>query len=322
MPDKMRRLKVTLDDGDIAGIAFGDALAPLDVLFLHANGFNGVTYQSILQPLGAGAHVAAIDLRGHGRTTLPADPDSLFTWNRFRDDVIEFIEKTAPQGLVLGGHSMGGTTSLLVAAKRPDLVKGLVLADPVLMRPSRYRLFHLPLINKLVRMNPLSRQAARRRREFSSPEEAEERLKGRGAFKSWRDPFLQDYLVDGLRFVSDQNYELSCAPEWESACFSAQRNQPWGAFRRLKKHPEIPIVILQAQNHSTSAPETDQRVHAVRPDAAVTRVPGTTHFMPMERPYVVREALEVLHRNQRDDLGDELTGAVRRTISDAIGVME
>ncbi len=318
----MRRFKVTLEDGDVAGIAFGDAARPVDILFLHANGFNGVAYQSILQPLGQEAHVAAIDFRGHGRTTLPADADRLKTWNRFRDDVIDVIEQIAPEGLVLGGHSMGATVSLLVAARRPDLVRGLMMADPVLMRPSAYRMCHIPLLDRAIRLNSMSRQAARRRREFESADEAVERLKGRGAFATWRDPFLSDYLVDGLRFVSDQSYELTCTPEWESACFSAQRNRPWSAMSKLKRHPEIPIILLQAQNHSTSMGDTDQMVHASRPDAAVTTVPGTTHFMPMERPYVVRDALAVLHRNHLNADDEDLTGAFKRTIDDTIGVMQ
>ena len=76
--------------------------------------------------------------------------------------------------------------------------------------------------------------------------------------------------------------------------FAAHRYRPWAAIRRLRKK-RIPIIILQADKESTAQPDTDVRVHAIRPDAAVTSVPGTTHFMPMERPYVVRDALKLLY---------------------------
>jgi pimeloyl-ACP methyl ester carboxylesterase len=124
----MRRFRVETKDGETAGIAFGDPVRPVEVLFLHATGFNAITYQSLLEPLGGQMHVAAIDIRGHGRTKLPANPRRLRSWNRFRDDVIQVLEQIAPTGAVLGGHSMGATVSLLVAAKRPDLVRGLMLA--------------------------------------------------------------------------------------------------------------------------------------------------------------------------------------------------
>ena len=39
--------------GEMAGIELGPTDRPYDVIFLHANGFNGRTYRSILQPLAA-----------------------------------------------------------------------------------------------------------------------------------------------------------------------------------------------------------------------------------------------------------------------------
>ena len=56
----------------MAGIEFGDPIKPYAAVWLHATGFNAMTYQSILAPLGLRARVAALDMRGHGRSTLPA----------------------------------------------------------------------------------------------------------------------------------------------------------------------------------------------------------------------------------------------------------
>lgn len=317
----MRRFRVELKDGETAGIAFGDPVRPIEVLFLHATGFNAITYQSILEPLGGQMHAAALDMRGHGRSRLPANPRKMKSWNKFRDDVIQVLEKTAPQGAVLGGHSMGATVALLVAGKRPDLVRGLVLVDPVLMRGAVYRAYNIPLFNMLIGKNALAKQALKRRREFASPSDAAEALRGRGAFRTWRAPFLDDYVVDGVLRQDDGRFMLSCTPEWESAVFSAHRYRPWSAMRRLRKK-RIPIILLQADKESTTTPDTDARVHSIRPDAAVTRVPGTTHFVPMERPYVVRDALKMLFEAMIE--GHQLVdyvGAVRRTIDDSIGIM-
>ena len=205
----MRRFRVELKDGEASGIAFGDPVRPIDVLFLHATGFNAITYQSILEPLGGQMHAAAIDLRGHGRSRLPANPRRMKSWAKFRDDVIQLLEKTAPDGAVLGGHSMGGTVALLVAGKRPDLVKGLVLVDPVLMRRSVYRAYNFPILNMFIQKHALAKQALRRRRDFGSPSEAAEALRGRGAFKTWRSPFLDDYVVDGVLRHDDGTFQLA-----------------------------------------------------------------------------------------------------------------
>jgi pimeloyl-ACP methyl ester carboxylesterase len=318
----MRRFRINIKDGETSGIAFGDPVRPIDVLFLHATGFNAVTYESILEPLGGQMHAAALDMRGHGRSKLPANPRRLRSWNKFRDDVIQVLEKTAPEGAVLGGHSMGATVALLVAGKRPDLVRGLVMVDPVLLRRSASRAYNFPILNMFIQRNAMSKQALKRRSDFGSPGEAAELLRGRGAFKTWRQPFLDDYVVDGVLRQDDGRYSLSCTPEWESAVFDAHRYRPWAALRRLRKK-RIPIIVLQADKESTSPSDADQRIHAIRPDAAITKVPGTTHFVPMERPYVVRDALKMLYEAMIE--GHTLVdyvGAVRRTIDDSVGIMD
>lgn len=217
---------------------------------------------------------------------------------------------------------MGGTVALLVAGKRPDLVRGLVLTDPVLLKKRMTRIYNIPLVNMFIQKNALSKGALRRRRQFGSPSEAAESLRGRGAFKTWRAPFLDDYVVDGVLRQDNGQYELSCTPEWESAIYNAHRYRPWGALRRLRKK-RIPIIVLQADRDSTSPSDLDQRIHNVRPDAAITKVPGTTHFIPMERPYVVRDALKMLYEAMIE--GHTLVdyvGAVRRTIDDSVGIMD
>lgn len=322
----MRRFRINLRDGETAGIAFGDPVKPVEILFLHATGFNAITYESILEPLGGQAHVAAVDMRGHGRSKLPANPGRMHSWNKFRDDVIQMLEQTSPHGTVLGGHSMGGTVALLVAAKRPDLVKALVLVDPVLMRRAAYRWMNIPLLGRLGRQSALSKGALKRRRSFGSPAEAAESLKGRGAFKTWRTPFLEDYVIDGVLRQDDGQFGLACTPEWESAVFKAHAYRPWRAIRKLrfrKGKPRIPLIMLQAEHNSTAQPDTEVLVHKVRPDAAVNRVPGTTHFVPMERPYVVRDALRLMFEATIEGAGHDIdyVGAVRRTIDDSVGIM-
>jgi pimeloyl-ACP methyl ester carboxylesterase len=318
----MRRFRVNIKDGETSGIAFGDPVRPIDVMFLHATGFNAITYESILEPLGGQMHAAALDMRGHGRSKLPANPRRLKSWNRFRDDVIQVLEQTSPDGAVLGGHSMGATVALLVAGKRPDLVRGLVMVDPVLLRRRASRAYNLPIVNMFIQKNQMSKQALKRRSEFGSPAEAAESLRGRGAFKTWRAPFLDDYVVDGVLRQDSGKFELSCTPEWESAVFDAHRYRPWAALRRLRRK-RIPIIVLQADRESTSPADIDQRVHAIRPDAAITKVPGTTHFVPMERPYVVRDALKMLYEAMIEGhMLIDYVGAVRRTIDDSVGIMD
>ncbi|MEL6322716.1 MAG: alpha/beta hydrolase [Pseudomonadota bacterium] len=293
----LRRIRLEVDGGRMAALEFGDPARELSCLFLHATGFNAMTYQSIMAPLGLRARVAALDLRGHGQTTLPAHP-TIASWALFRDDVITWIENYAPKGLVLGGHSLGGCVALLVAGKRPDLVKGLVLADPVILTPQLYRSIHLtPFARLTVARNRLSRLAKKRRPSFPSVAEAKDAYTNRAIFKTWREPFLDDYLLDGLARTDhnppgqgEQTWSLTCPPTFESAVFAAQRNRPWSALRKVRK-AGIPLTVLRGERDSVLSDKVAQRLVDRCPQAAVKTIRGTSHFLPMEAPYALREEL-------------------------------
>ncbi len=295
----MRRFRKELKSGgELAGIEFGDPIKPFAAVWLHATGFNAMTYQSMLAPLGLRQRVGALDMRGHGRSSLVAKPGRMKSWNRYRDDVIEWLDKEAPQGVVLGGHSMGGCVALLVAGKRPDLVKGLVLADPVILSRSQYFWNHFcPPVSWLIRRNELARRAKKRRADFGSFREALESYSGRGAFESWREPFLADYLLDGIDRVDEdgddsesQSWRLLCEPKWEAATFAAQRNRPWKALRKAKKN-KIPITILRPNRASVINAKVRAQLILRNPTMMMKGVRGVTHFLPMEAPYEVRDAL-------------------------------
>lgn len=296
----LRRIRHAFDGGEVAGIEFGDPIKDVSALFLHATGFNAMTYQSLLAPLGLRARLVALDLRGHGRSTMPAKTN-FASWRHHRDDVIRWIEKHAPNGLVLSGHSMGACVALLVAGKRPDLVKGLVLVDPVVLSPRVYRFNHLmPFSRLFMRRHEMSKNARRRRAEFGSVEEARKSYKGRGAFASWREPFLDDYLLDGFERTDDnphdseeQTWSLLCSPKMEAATFAGQRNRPWSALRRAKK-AGVPLIVLRPEKKAVLSSEDAKRLLRAYPRAVVKTIRGTTHFMPMEAPYVVRDELSAM----------------------------
>ena len=326
----LRRFRHALKGGEIAGLEFGDPIRDISAVFLHATGFNAMTYQSILAPLGLRARVAGLDMRGHGKTTLAIKPN-YGSWRIHRDDVIKWIEANAPKGVVLSGHSMGGCVALMVAGKRPDLVKGLVLADPVILLPRVYRFnFLMPFSRILSGRIAIARAARRRRSEYANVAEARESYTGRGAFSSWREPFLDDYLLDGLREDTKtagdasgervEKWRLACPPAIEAATFAAQRNRPWAALRRVRK-ASIPLTILKAERGSVMHKAVNQLILKRYPQTIIKTVRGTSHFLPMEAPYALRDDLSgfIARLIEGFDLGDD--GPVQRTLKKTPGIV-
>ncbi|MBW9064412.1 alpha/beta hydrolase [Rhizobium herbae] len=79
-------------------------------------------------PAKPGLRRITVEARGHGRSQTGA-LDSLLIAT-FTDDVADYLEQNFPDPVVVGGISMGAAISLRLAVKRPDLVKGLVIARP------------------------------------------------------------------------------------------------------------------------------------------------------------------------------------------------
>ncbi len=281
-----RRLTVPIANrwgsGDMAVLDFGDPKRPVDLIFCHANGFNAATYRSILAPLASSLRILAPDLRGHGATTLPTHIAGRRDWFDHRDDLISLLDAFPGPPVVMAGHSMGGTSSLLAAAERPDRVSQLVLFDPVIWAGLTGLVFRLPFLNRLSDRIPLVRGARRRRATFDSREQALAAYRGRGAFKGWSDSVLIDYLAEGLK-PEGEAFTLACAPDWEASNYLAQSHDPWRALKTFRK----PIRILKAETGSISqVPEHPRGLAHVTVEVA----PGG-HLFPMVRADIVRDAL-------------------------------
>lgn len=264
----------------MAALEIGPCDRAVDVVFCHANGFNGNTYRSILQPLSTDLRILALDLRGHGATTLPSVIEGRQGWLDFRDDLLALISAECEAPVVLAGHSMGGTSSLLAAAAEPAQVRALALIDPVIF----------PVESQVATGNldsPLLAGALRRRATFPSKSAAYEAYRGRGAFKTWSDEQLSDYVSAGFRETADGEVTLTCAPAWEASNFGTHNYDPWAAFHASR----CPIQVLRAEHGSTFPIAGLEAELSADGRITVETIPGTSHFLPMERPELVRQTL-------------------------------
>lgn len=282
-----RRLSLPVSNREGAGqmsvLDFGDPKRPVDLVFVHANGFNALTYRTLLAPLSGSLRIWAPDLRGHGGTTLSTEAGGRRDWHDHRDDLVDLLDSLDGPPVVLAGHSMGGISALLAAAERPDRVGGLVLLDPVIWSRWAVAAFKLPLLDRIASRIPLVKNALRRRAVFDSREQAMAAYSGRGAFRGWPEMMLADYLADGLIETPD-GFILACDPAWEASNYAAQSHDPWRALKRLDR----PVRVVRAGDGSTChLSETPRGLSQVTVDT----VSGGTHFFPMLQADVARDAL-------------------------------
>jgi pimeloyl-ACP methyl ester carboxylesterase len=247
---------------------------------LHANGFCAGTYAPFIKYLVGNLHVMASDVRGHG-DSVQRQFRAIRHWKLFSDDLKTLIENTMPAPVIGIGHSLGAVTSYIAAASYPELFSLLVLIDPVIL--PRRLLWGMASARRLgiTRRIPLARRARRRRRVFRGKQEALQRFTaGRGIFKTWSSEFVEAYLECGLLEKDEQTAVLKCDPELEAQIFESVPVDIWRYARRIT----CPVLVLRGQHSDTFMIAAAVRMAELVRDFELVTVPGTGHFLPMEKP--------------------------------------
>ncbi|MEA2165967.1 MAG: hypothetical protein QOK37_4094 [Thermoanaerobaculia bacterium] len=99
----------------------------LPVLFVHGNGANLTQRQAQLDHLRASRRAAALDLRGMGKSAIPANGD--YSIEAMASDVAAVADALHLRRFVIVGHSYGGAVVAAYVAAHADRVAAVVYAD-------------------------------------------------------------------------------------------------------------------------------------------------------------------------------------------------
>ncbi|MEY2884715.1 MAG: hypothetical protein RL490_2439 [Pseudomonadota bacterium] len=286
--DMPEQIEIMTPAGPMAVLRWDSAPADAPRLhFAHATGMNAQLYARLLAPLASRYRIIASDARGHGRTRLPAAVASgdRVSWDDFASDLLGLLDSVdgdAPW--LLAGHSMGGAVSLLAAAARPDRIAGLVAIDPPFIP---FAAAAAARATGSILPNPMADQAERRRADFPDRPTARAAYQGRGVFRSWADADLDAYLAAGLRDCDD-GVTLACSPLFEAATFRGVTLGIEPALQALA----CPFALVAGEQGST-VPAAEFGIFAAHPRClSAERQPGSSHFVPLERPDAVHAAID------------------------------
>ncbi len=125
-------VELAVDAWPPANDAAADALP---FLLVHGLASNARMWDGVAQALVAAGHpVFTVDLRGHGRSSKPDGPYDVPT---VASDLAALIEGLGLERPIVAGQSWGGNVVLELAARRPDLVRGIACIDGGWLEPSR-----------------------------------------------------------------------------------------------------------------------------------------------------------------------------------------
>jgi pimeloyl-ACP methyl ester carboxylesterase len=248
------------------------------IYFSHANGFNGLTYKTLLNKISPNQKIISYDLRGHGKSTVPAKPERLKSWQRYRDDLISILEKNNEPSTLIG-HSLGGTTSLLVAFKRPELVSKIILIDPVLL-PLTYWLGTkvVQSVGLIEKVHPMVKGALVRKKTWGSKEEAFQYFSGKKLFRKVIPEAINDYIDGGMKKINENLYELNCNPKWEAATFKLTSGGNWFSLKKSN----VPTKIILTPNSVVCSEKSQKKLKKSIAKIEFVTLENTTHMLPLE----------------------------------------
>ena len=250
-----------------------DCGAARPVLALHCSLAHSGAWSGLVERL-SGVTVTALDQPGHGRA---ADWDGVEEIHGLTTRLsIAWVEKLATAGPIdLFGHSFGATVALRIALARPDLVRSLMLVEPVIFAAAKGGSAYGPF---RAEHETVARLMAEGRRDAAAS--AFHAAWGTG------EPFAdlpdrqRNYILARIHHIAAQNPVL---------LDDAAGLLVPGRLEALR----VPVLMVEGGDSPPIIDAVQTALCARLPKATRLIVPGAGHMVPITHPQVVARSVQM-----------------------------
>ena len=264
---------------------------PTDLVFVHGAGLSAQTYWPALRAISDLAVIHGFNSRGHGGSDVPR---VMSPYDEPYEDLVQFVARSLRAPVIMAGHSFGAFLTLKMAAEHPDLVKGIILLDPLITFAP-----HEMWQAKVMDMD--AERVARTRRKpesWTDRTAAEAWVRARSSFQRWDSEALDLYLTTCLR--ETVNGVSLCCPPWFEALLYLHR--PFLDFWPWIDRIAAPAALLYGEASEVARRAAIEHAARILPRATVMQLPGGHLFAqeyPRETGQALREALTAIGQDQR-----------------------
>ncbi len=277
----MRESWVEIDELRVHTVGWGNDSSARRILLVHGLGGSTVNWEIVGPALAEqlGATVTAVDLAGFGLTRLPrGQPASL----RTNGHLLHLLLAQHLGPAIVVGNSMGGTLGVGLAARHPELVLALVLADPAVPQAGG-ALPDWGVVERFAPMTipPLGRWAIRRRGQRLGPAGLVDSTLALTFARPERiDPAARERLI---ALATQRAAFPEAAGAYVDATRSLLLHLQLGMRRDLAR-VRCPTLIVHGARDPLVPLRAAQRVAARRPDFAFEVLDDCGHVPQLERP--------------------------------------
>ncbi len=249
-------------NGIAVHVAEAGAGPPL--VLLHALGWDHRQWEHHFAHYAARYHVLAVDVRGHGKTTVAPGP---YTLELFRDDLLATFDALGIAKAAVVGFSLGGMIAQYFTAVAPERVAALALISTVCRTDPALRQMMEERIAANQAKGPRAAAETVVRTLFSEPfREAEPEFLEK--FYAWRVASPQDPIFESMR-----------------ATFALDICNALPAFK-------MPCMVVAGGADAATTPDNVARLAEAIPGATFQTIPDSGHLIPIEQPVAFRDCLD------------------------------
>ena len=250
------------------GIAEHETVERETVVFAHGLLWSGRMFDAQAERLRERYRVITFDFRGQGKSEVTPDGYDMDT---LADDAAALIEALGVGPCHFAGLSMGGFIGMRLAARRPELIRSLMLLETSAEPEPRENVPRYRLLNFIARWFGLGIVSGQvmpimfGRKFLNDPARAGER-------EHWRKVLSSNHRLGITRAVR-------------------------GVIERSGVEDELeritaPTLVLVGDQDVATVPEKSERIAARIADSRLVVIPGAGHSSTIEEPDAVGRALE------------------------------
>lgn len=213
--------------------------------------------------------VLAMDFRGHGASGHAVPP--AYAFEDHARDVAGVLGALGLASAVLVGHSMGAFVAAVTAARRPDLVDALVIADMLTGWTAE-------------QAATAQRQIARPPAEYATRDEAAARLRLQPPETHATAEMLRHLGECGVREIAPGRWGFA----FDRGVFGHPPVDPWPVLPGVR----CPTLVIHGEGSGVMDRAAAERVAAAVPGARVITVPGAFHHLVLDAPDALAAAVD------------------------------
>lgn len=238
---------------------------PITFVLMHFLGGSHRTWGPTVPFLDREYLCVALNTPGFG----DASGSSGYSVEQMADQVDETIRRLNLKHCILVGHSMTGKVAVVLAARTPEYLRGLVLVAPSPPGPQ-----------------PMSDEDRAHQRAYTATREEAEAFVDESSFHR---------LPDALREVAIADAQALNLEAWRAWVDHGSR-EDWQ--QRIGCLPYPALLICGADDVQVPAAREQQQTTLTHfPDSTLLTLPGAGHLMPLQTPQALAEPmLEFAHR--------------------------